>query len=474
MNNLFNFLKSVNYWFYFNNENIKNIKIIFSKLDNNNFILGLDNSEETFILSLEELNVFNNLLNNSVFLYFFNVSKKEINIASLSKKDFKLELKSRNKKIFSEDFISKRITEFVTHNPKITDAGNKNKNIPIDMECQRNYHFLDSGSYFNSIIEKLDYFSNASDMPFVNLCLYLLAQNKEYDKDEVLNNVLYQEQKELLDFIINKLDLILNKEKIEYKNKYKTIYMPFQEKIYNVSILNNAHLIAYIGIEIKEYLNKEYKELKKEKNDKFDISFLRKKVIKKWQGLAFSKRQNISNTAKLSEITHCFKFEIESFKESKEPVLYYLENLEIDTASKKIILYILQNINIKVKSVNNESIKKSIKTYYVLLYKYYKEENYNLYYINAKSAIKNVLSKFFKELIKEFEKENISKELIKDISKDIKRNFLKVLTKFFNTEKKKECLKNKDVELCNLELYNLSTDDFNKIFNEIFIKELSS
>jgi len=88
--------------------------------------------------------------------------------------------------------------------------------------------------------------------------------------------------------------------------------------------------------------------------------------------------------------------------------------------------------------------------------------------------MKNVLSKFFKELIKEFEKENISKELIKDISKDIKRNFLKVLTKFFNTEKKKECLKNKDVELCNLELYNLSTDDFNKIFNEIFIKELSS
>ena len=493
MNNLYDFLKLVNYCFYFDEKNINKIKVVISKTDNGNFIVNSTDLEKSFIFSLNELNTFNNLLKNPVFLYFFKTSKKEINVKSLDKKDFSLDLSSRNEKMFNKNLISERIKEFVTHNPKFTDAENKNKNIPIDTECQRDYNFLDSGSYFSSVIEKLDYFSNAKDMPFVNLCLYLLRQNGEYNK-EILDNFLYQEQKELLNFIISKLNLILNKEKIEYKNKYKTIYIPFQKKVYNVSILNNAHLVAEIGIKIKEQVNKEYdslenlkklqEKLKKQKRNKTKIQiqieeektkfkdfFLRMKVIGKWQGLAPPKRRNISNAAKLSEITYCFKFEVESFKETEEPILYYLENLESDTAAKKIISYILQNI--KIKFINNESIKNSMKTYFVLLSKYYEEEGYNLYYMNAKNAMKNILSKFFKELIKEAKKESVSIEAVKDISEDIKRNFLKELTIFFDIERKKECSKdNKDLELCNLKLYNLSAGDFNKIFNEIFIKEI--
>ena len=464
MENLFEFLKTVNYLLYFNdNEKIKEVKVDISKEEDDAFLLEIKGAN-TFLVSLEELKALNDLLNNPVFSYFFNVTKKEINVDSLDKKNFSLSLKARNVKIFNESFIIERLTKFVTHNPKLTDAGNKNTNIPIDTECQKDYHFLDSGSYFDSIAEKLDYFSNASDMPFVNLCLYLLKNNQEYDG--ILDNFLYQEQKEILKFIINNLKLIFNKEKIEYKNKYKTIYMPFQENILNVSILNNAHLITAIGIAIKERLNEEYKKSKENKKDEEkNISFLRAKTIKKWQAFPFAKRQNISNTAKLSELTYCFKFEIESFRKNEYPILFYLENLETNISAKKIIYYILYNI--KNKTINGNSINNSIKTYYVLLNKYYTEEDYNLYYRNAQTAMKNILSKFFKELIKEFEKEDIDIDILKeDIADDIKRNFLEALKNIFEKEK------NKDMQLRSLELYNLNTEDFNKTFNEIFIKEI--
>lgn len=400
-----------NYIYEQDNQKAK-IKLVKNE-DNYTFVFN----NENFTLKEDDLK---NLIKNRFFLLFFKMELKGST----------LEVTKRDTRVFKKEVMKRIINSAVTHTPKLTDAGNSNFSIPLDLETSRTYHFLDSASYFDNYLDKIDWSVNSAWIFVVEFIFYLL-KNEDFDK--AIYNLLNPEQKELVNFIAEEINKIFDKRLVEYKNRYKTIFVPYKDEVINISILNNTHFLVEISQKIKENIDDIYS-----------------KTTIKWAGLDSLKRRNISNLRDLGKLNYIFKFEIKPFKENKNPLIFYLESLDYENAVEKITKSILNKIK--------KEIKESLENFYYLL-NLYVTEGYNLYYNNAKTAMKKIIKKFLQELVSSFKEEEIDLDFLKDMKEDIKNILYSInLKEFYKL----------DISYQNENLLILNRSDFVEIFDEIF------